>query len=153
MTLDKKSLSERDICTKFITPALRSAGWDEMAQVREEVSFTKGRIIVRGNLVARGENKRADYVLYYKPNIPIALIEAKDNSHSVGDGLQQGLAYAETLNIPFVFSSNGDGFVFHDRSGTSPEKEITLDNNSFPSPDDLWSRYRDLEGLHTLGKN
>ena len=147
MTLDKKSLSERDICTKFITPALRMAGWDEMAQIREEVSFTKGRIIVRGNLVARGENKRADYILYFKPNIPIALIEAKDNTHSIGDGLQQALGYAETLNIPFVFSSNGDGFVFHDRSGTGSERETTLDNNSFPSPDDLWSRYRAWKGL------
>ena len=101
-------------CTKFITPALRQAGWDEMAQIREEVSFTKGRIIVRGKLVSRGKGKRADYILYYKPNIPIALIEAKDNTHATGDGMQQGLDYAETLKIPFVFSSNGDGFVFHD---------------------------------------
>ena len=90
MTIDKKSLSERDICTKFITPALRKAGWDEMAQIREEVSFTKGRIIVRGKLVSRGKGKRADYILYYKPNIPIALIEAKDNTHATGDGMQQG---------------------------------------------------------------
>src|SRR5438093_4038058 len=115
--MNKKQLSERDICTKFITPSLRQAGWDEIAQLREEVSFTKGRIIVRGKLVARGKAKRADYILYYKPNIPIALIEAKDNNHSVGAGLQQGLEYAETLNIPFVFSSNGDGFVFYDRTG------------------------------------
>ena len=92
--MDKKSLSERDICTKFITPALRKAGWDEMAQIREEVSFTKGRIIVRGKLVSRGKGKRADYILYYKPNIPIALIEAKDNTHAIGDGMQQGLEYA-----------------------------------------------------------
>ena len=98
--MDKSSLSERDICTKFITPALRQAGWDEMSQIREEVSFTKGRIIVRGKLVSRGKGKRADYILYYKPNIPIALIEAKDNTHSVGDGMQQGLDYAETLEIP-----------------------------------------------------
>src|SRR4030081_107967 len=90
--MDKRSLTERDICTKFITPALRNAGWDEMLQIREEVSFTKGRIIVRGKLVSRGKAKRADYVLYFKPNIPLALIEAKDNSHSVGDGMQQGLA-------------------------------------------------------------
>ena len=90
MTIDKKSLSERDICTKFITPALRKAGWDEVAQIREEVSFTKGRIIVRGKLVSRGKGKRADYILYYKPNIPIALIEAKDNTHATGDGMQQG---------------------------------------------------------------
>ena len=115
--MDKKSLSERDICTKFIAPALRKAGWDGQLQIREEVSFTKGRIIVRGTLVTRGQAKRADYVLYYKPNIPIALIEAKDHTHAIGDGMQQGLDYAETLNIPFVFSSNGDGFVFHDRTG------------------------------------
>jgi type I site-specific restriction endonuclease len=79
--MDKRTLSERDICTKFITPALRKAGWDEMLQIREEVSFTKGRIIVRGKLVSRGQAKRADYILYYKPNIPLALIEAKDNAH------------------------------------------------------------------------
>src|SRR5476649_1919327 len=103
--MDKKLLSERDICTKFITPAVKDAGWDEMSQIREEVSFTKGRIIVRGKLVSRGKAKRADYILYYKPNIPIAIVEAKDNNHSVGDGMQQALDYATTLNIPFVFSS------------------------------------------------
>jgi type I restriction enzyme, R subunit len=145
--MDKTGLSERDICTKFITPALRSAGWDEMTQIREEVSFTKGRIIVRGKLVTRGRGKRADYVLYYKPNIPIALIEAKDNAHSVGDGIQQALDYAETLNIPFVFSSNGDGFVFHDRTGESQPREITLALDAFPSPDNLWARYRSWKGL------
>ena len=116
--MDKTQLSERDICTKFITPALRQAGWDEMTQLREEVSFTKGRIIVRGKLVTRGKAKRADYILYSKPNIPLAVIEAKDNNCGVGDGIQQALGYAETLQIPFVFSSNGDGFVFHDRSLT-----------------------------------
>jgi type I restriction enzyme, R subunit len=87
--MNKKDLSERDICTKFITPAVTQAGWDLQSQVREEVAFTKGRIIVRGKLVTRGKAKRADYILYYKPNIPIALIEAKDNQHSVGDGMQQ----------------------------------------------------------------
>ena len=147
IALDKRSLSERDICTKFITPALRKAGWDEMTQIREEVSFTKGRIIVRGNLVSRGKGKRADYVLYYKPNIPIALIEAKDNSHSIGDGLQQGLDYAESLEVPFVFSSNGDGFVFHDRTGKNAVRETFLNNDSFPSPEDLWARYRAWKGL------
>src|SRR3954470_19369104 len=101
--MDKRSLSERDICTKFITPALRAAGWDEMLQIREEVSFTKGRIIVRGKLVSRGRAKRADYVLYFKPNIPLALIETKDTSHSVGDGIQQGLEYVATFDIRFVF--------------------------------------------------
>jgi type I restriction enzyme R subunit len=145
--IDKSGLSERDICTKFITPAVRQAGWDEMLQIREEVSFTKGRIIVRGKLVSRGKAKRADYILYYKPNIPIALIEAKDNSHSVGDGLQQGLEYAIAFDIPFVFSSNGDGFVLHDRTGASASTETTLALEHFPSPADLWARYRAWKGL------
>ena len=145
--MDRKSLSERDICTKFITPALRKAGWDEMTQVREEVSFTRGRITVRGKLASRGKGKRADYVLYYKPNVPIALIEAKDNTHAIGDGMQQGLDYAETLNVPFVFSSNGDGFVFHDRTGASAERETTIALDAFPSPGELWARYRAWKGL------
>ena len=145
--MDKRSLSERDICTKFITPALRGAGWDEISQLREEVSFTKGRIIVRGKLVTRGKAKRADYILHFKPNIPIAVIEAKDNTHSVGDGMQQALDYAETLNIPFVFSSNGDGFVFHDRTGASTPHEADLPLDAFPSPADLWGRYRTWKGL------
>lgn len=140
--LNKKLLSERDICTKFITPALRKSGWDEQSQVREEVSFTKGRIIVRGKLVTRGKAKRADYILYYKPNIPIAIIEAKDNNHAMGDGMQQALAYAETLQIPFVFTSNGDGFVFHDRTGKGQTRETNLPLDAFPSPAALWERYR-----------
>lgn len=145
--MDKRSLTERDICTKFILPAIRRAGWDDMLQVREEVYFTKGRIIVRGRLVTRGKAKKADFVLYYKPNIPIALIEAKDNNHSVGDGMQQGLDYAATLDIPFVFSSNGDGFVFHDRTGQSAAIETNLGLDTFPSPADLWARYRVWKGL------
>jgi type I restriction enzyme R subunit len=130
-SLDKRSLSERDICTKFVTPAVKRAGWDEMSQIREQVYFTKGRIIVRGKLVTRGKAKFADYILYYKPNIPVALIEAKDNNHSVGDGMQQGLEYATTLDIPFVFSSNGDAFVFHDRNLRCPggtQKVLRLSN-------------------------
>jgi len=145
--MDKRSLSERDICTKFITPALRAAGWDEMTQLREEVTFTAGRIIVRGRLVARGKRKRADYVLDFKPNVPIAVIEAKDNRHAVGDGMQQALDYAETLNIPFAFSSNGDGFVFHDRTGAGKCLETTLPLDAFPSPATLWARYRTWKGL------
>ena len=145
--IDKRSLSERDVCTKFITPALRDAGWDEVHQLREEVSFTNGRIIVRGKLVSRGRAKRADYLLSYQPNLPIALIEAKDNRHAIGDGMQQALGYAETLNIPFVFSSNGDGFVFHDRTGASTPRETTLALDAFPSPAELWARYRAWKGL------
>ena len=142
--MDKKQLSERDICTKFITPALRQAGWDELTQLREEVSFTKGRIIVRGRIVKRGRAKRADYILYYKPNIPLAVIEAKDNYCSVGDGLQQALEYADTLHLPFVFSSNGDGFVFHDRTEASGPIEKNLTLTEFPSPAALWARWRRL---------
>ncbi|PYR00183.1 MAG: restriction endonuclease, partial [Acidobacteria bacterium] len=145
--MNKKQLSERDICTKFITPSLRQAGWDEITQLREEVSFTKGRIIVRGKLVTRGKAKRADYILYYKPNIPLAVLEAKDNNCSVGDGIQQALGYAETLQIPFVFSSNGDGFVFHDRTVTSGTIEQNLQLHEFPPPTTLWARYRVWKGL------
>ncbi|MCB1805146.1 MAG: DEAD/DEAH box helicase family protein, partial [Candidatus Competibacteraceae bacterium] len=112
-----------------------------------EVSFTKGRIIVRGKLVTRGKAKRADYVLYYKPNLPIALIEAKDNSQALGAGMQQALGYAETLDIPFVFASNGDGFVFHDRTGQSATVETELALDAFPSPAELWARYRAWQGL------
>jgi type I restriction enzyme R subunit len=145
--VDKQSLSERDICTKFITPAVRQAGWDELSQIREQVYFTKGRIIVRGKLVTRGKAKFADYILYYKSNIPIALIEAKDNNHSVGDGMQQGLEYATTLDIPFVFSSNGNAFVFHDRTGQSEKRETELSLNAFPTPEALWRKYRAWKGL------
>lgn len=139
--MEKKTLSERDICTKFITPAIVNAGWDIQTQVLEEVGFTKGRVIVRGRMHTRGEAKRADYVLYHKPNLQIALIEAKDNNHRVGDGMQQALSYAEALDIPFVFSSNGDGFLFHDKTGTGSTVETELKLNEFPSPDDLWQRY------------
>lgn len=145
--VDKRSLNERDICTKFITPALRRAGWDEISQIREEVRFTKGRIIVRGRMVRRGESKRADYILYYKPNIPIAVLEAKDNTRAMGEGIQQALGYADTLKIPFVFASNGDGFVFHDTTGQSPERERNLSLDEFPSPDALWAKYCAWKGI------
>ncbi|MBA3638096.1 MAG: DEAD/DEAH box helicase family protein [Acidobacteria bacterium] len=145
--MNKQELSERDICTKFITPALRRAGWDEQTQLREEVSFTKGRVIVRGRMVSRGKAKRADYILYFKPNIPLAVIEAKVNHCSVGDGIQQALEYADTLKVPFVFSSNGDGFVFHDRTVTSGGIESNLSLDEFPSPAMLWTRYREWKGL------
>jgi len=106
--IDKKTLSERDICTKYITPAIYQAGWDIHTQVREEVTFTNGRVIVQGLQVSRGRPKRADYILYYKPNIPIAVIEAKRNTYGVGDGMQQALSYAEMMDVPFVYSSIGD---------------------------------------------
>lgn len=147
--IDKKSLSERDICTKFITPAIKKAGWNTQTQLLEEVSFTDGKIYVRGKITARGTRKRADYILYYKPNIPIAIVEAKDNKHSVKAGIQQGLDYAQILDIPFVFSSNGDGFFFHDKTQTSGSIETELDNDSFPSPQELWAKYKQYKGIET----
>ncbi|MFT4452990.1 EcoAI/FtnUII family type I restriction enzme subunit R [Pseudomonas sp. RTCS2] len=145
--MDKNSLTERDICSKYITPAITAAGWDLHKQVREEVSFTKGRIIVRGKLHSRGESRRADYILYHQANLPLAVIEAKDNKHALGAGMQQALGYAEALDVPFVFSSNGDGFLFHDRSGTGAQKETELSLEQFPSPDELWQRYCQWKGL------
>jgi len=147
--LGLNKLSERDICTKYITPAIQQAGWDIQTQVREEVSFTKGRIIVRGKLHSRGEQKRADYILYYKTNIPIAIIEAKDGAHSVGSGMQQALNYAETLEIPFVFSSNGNAFLFHDRTGNAPQTEQEISLYEFPAPENLWLRYCEWKGIKT----
>ncbi|MBP8285002.1 MAG: DEAD/DEAH box helicase family protein, partial [Chromatiaceae bacterium] len=148
--MNKKALTEADIRTKFITPALVGANgdkWDLMTQVREEVYFTKGRVMVRGKSVRRGVARRADYILVYKPNIPLALIEAKDNHHAVGDGMQQALDCAEMLDIPFVYSSNGDAFLEHDRTVTSGAvtREIPLDQ--FPSPEELWTRYCQAKGL------
>ncbi len=144
--MDIKTLSERDICTKFITPALERSGWDMHMQIREEFPLTKGRIIVRGKIHARGQNKRADYVLFYKPNMPIAVIEAKDATHSVGSGMQQALGYAELLQVPFVFSSNGKGFLFHNKIAVGDvEREIALDE--FPSPDVLWDLWRAAQGM------
>ncbi|KXO08141.1 EcoAI/FtnUII family type I restriction enzme subunit R [Marinobacter excellens] len=146
--MDKKQLTERDICTKYINPALQNAGWDMHSQIREEVSFTAGRIIVRGRLHTRGKRRRADYVLSYKKNLPIAIIEAKDNNHGLGDGMQQALAYSDALDAPFVFSSNGDGFLFHDRTGLFGQTETTLRLDEFPSPETLWELYCQHKGIH-----
>ncbi|MEI7423749.1 MAG: DEAD/DEAH box helicase family protein [Prolixibacteraceae bacterium] len=145
--IDKKSLSERDICTKFITPAIEKSGWNRLTQFLEEVSFTDGKIYVRGKLTARGEKKRADYILYYKPNIPVAIIEAKDNKHSVRSGIQQALDYAKILDIPCVFSSNGDGFLFHDRTATDENIESELSMEHFPTPEQLWEKYKIYKGI------
>jgi type I restriction enzyme R subunit len=147
--MNKKSLTEADIRTKFITPAIVGEGgskWNVMSQLREEIYITKGRVIVRGKTVKRGEAKKVDYLLYYKPNLPIAVVEAKDNNHAVGAGMQQALDYAEILDLPFAYSSNGDAFLEHDRTGSggAVEREISLDQ--FPSPEDLWARYRIAKG-------
>jgi type I restriction enzyme R subunit len=145
--MNKKELSERDICTKFITPAIKAAGWDIDLQISEEKTLTAGRIYVKGKLHTRGKQKRADYILYYKPNIPIAIIEAKDNKCSVRAGIQQALEYAEMLDIPFVYSSNGDGFYEHDKGLTNGEIEREIALHEFPSPDELWRRYKILKGI------
>lgn len=145
--MNKKSLSEQDICTKFITPAIQQSGWDIQKQIRQEYTFTDGRIIVRGRLHTRGKRRRADYVLFHQKNLPIAVIEAKDNKHSIGAGMQQALAYSDSLDVPFVFSSNGDAFLFHDKTGLSgnTETEITLDQ--FPAPEQLWQWFSQYKGL------
>jgi type I restriction enzyme R subunit len=147
--MNKKDLTERDICTKIIMPALLKAGWDSNLQIREQVFFTDGKVYVNGRLTSRGTRKFADYILYYKPNIPIAVIEAKDNNHTVRSGIQQALSYADILDIPSVFSTNGDGFLYHDKTIKNGvlEKEISL--NNFPSPEQLWQKYKHYKNIQT----
>lgn len=151
--MNKYELSERDICTKFITPAIQEAGWLQH-QFREEVGLTDGRVMVRGKLAARIRNpeakggpKRADFVLYARPNVPIAIVEAKQAKFSVGHGMQQALVYAEMLDAPFAISSNGDGFLIHDRTGLTQPVERELQLGEFPSLDDLWPVYQQWKGL------
>jgi type I restriction enzyme R subunit len=151
--MDQYQLSERDICTKFITPAIVQAGWQQH-QFREEVKLTDGRVMVRGKLAARIKNpdakggpKRADFVLYARPSVPIAVVEAKQARFSVGHGMQQALVYAEMLDAPFAISSNGEGFLIHDRTGITQPVERELQLSQFPSLDDLWPLYQQWKGL------
>jgi type I restriction enzyme R subunit len=146
---NKKDLSERDICTQYILPALVKAGWNVEKQIREQVFFTDGRIIVKGKKTVRGERSFADFVLYHKPNMPIAVIEAKDNTHGVGAGLQQALKYSKILDLPVAFSSNGDGFIEHDHTGSSSQVERALSLDNFPSPEELWQKYKKFKGIET----
>src|SRR5262245_4218795 len=145
--MSKKDFNETEICQNFIPPAIARAGWDLHTQIRREFAFTAGRVIVRGKVAARGQKKRADYLLFVQSNLPVAIVEAKDNNHPVGGGMPQALKYAETLDVPFVFSSNGDAFLFHDRTGRSTPVEQTVSIDRFPSPADLWSRYRGWKGI------
>jgi type I restriction enzyme, R subunit len=147
---DKKALSECDICDLLITPSLKSAGWDAMRQIRREVTLTPGPVVVRGNMSSRNKKKKkfADYVLYWEPSVPIAVVEAKDNHHTVGQGLQQALGYADILDVPSAFSSNGDAFASHNKvvaDGEDIETELPLD--SFPAPALLWQRYKKYRGI------
>ena len=142
--MKKHEMTEEDIKLQFITPAIENAGWNRTMQIKMEYSFTDGQMIVRGNCVKRGSKKRADYLLYYQSNLPLAIIEAKDNAHSIGDGMQQALSYAACLDVPYVYSSNGDGFLEHDRK-TGKERELKLED--FPSPDALWQRYKSADHI------
>ncbi|WP_444915555.1 EcoAI/FtnUII family type I restriction enzme subunit R [Microbulbifer sp. TRSA007] len=146
--MDKKQFSEADIITKCILPAIEQAGWDRHNQLRQEVKLRDGKVIVRGQVGARKTVKSADIVLYLKPGIPLAVIEAKANKHGIGKGMQQALDYARLLDVPFVFASNGDGFVFHDKTaldnGGPLERQIPLQD--FPGPETLWQKYRDWKG-------
>lgn len=150
--MDKKELTEQEIRTRYITPAIKNAGWQEH-QIREEYQLTAGRIVARHNTCIRDINtiKRADYVLFYNFHTPIAVIEAKDNKHKISDGIQQALGYAEMLNIPFVFSSNGDAFLFHNKYASENEKiekEISL--AEFPSPDTLMDMYKKYNNIDSV---
>lgn len=149
-TINKKELSEADIRTKYITPAILNAGWNIITQMREEYNVTKGRIVARGKSCKRESPLKADYVLFYKPNKPIAIIEAKDNKHTMSDGMQQALQYASMMNVPFVFSSNGDGFVFHNKYITEGDVETSLSLDEFPSPETLWKMYLEKNNISSV---
>ncbi|MCP9760548.1 DEAD/DEAH box helicase [Aquitalea sp. S1-19] len=138
--LNKTTLTETDIITKFLLPAIKGAGWDDLTQIRQEVKLRDGKVVVRGQLAARNKVKSADIVLYHKMGMPLAVIEAKANKHEMGTGMQQGLDYARLLDVPFAFASNGDGFVFHDKTNPAQlETEIALAD--FPSPTQLWDKF------------
>ncbi|HGX0195628.1 TPA: EcoAI/FtnUII family type I restriction enzme subunit R [Escherichia coli] len=140
--LNLSNLTEADIITKCVMPAILNAGWDNTTQIRQEVKLRDGKVIVRGKVAARRTVKSADIVLYQKPGIPLAVIEAKANKHEIGKGMQQGIEYARLLDVPFVFATNGDGFIFRDATaaeGECLEKQITLDD--FPSPAELWQKF------------
>lgn len=142
--LSIKDLTEEDIKLRFITPALQKSDWDIHSQIRCEYYYTDGKINVRENVASRGKGKKVDYLLSYRSNMPIAIVEAKDNNVTVSHGIQQAIGYAVDLDIPFAYSSNGSGFYEHDRI-TGKEREINLDE--FPTPDKLWNRYKEEKNL------
>jgi len=148
--INKQELSETDICDLFITPAIKNAGWDAVNQIRREVTLTPGPVIVRGNMSSRNKKKKkfADYVLYQEPGVPIGVVEAKDNNYTVSHGMQQALGYAEILEVPSAFSSNGDAFASHNKvpaDGEDIETQFPLE--AFPSPKTIWKRYKQYRGI------
>jgi type I restriction enzyme R subunit len=147
--MDKTNLTETDICDRYISPAIEKAGWDKHLQIFREVFFTDGKIYVRGRMTGRGKRKRSDYVLFFKPNIPLAIVEAKKATFSFSKGIQQALDYASILDVPFVFSSNGEGFLFHDKTATDEKRETILSLEDFPSPETLWAKYQAFKGIKT----
>lgn len=150
-TLHKKFfLNEAEIRSNYITPAIKNAGWKAITQFREEYPITQGRIVTSIGGMKRNKPLHADYVLFYRPNIPLAVVEAKDNNHNIADGMQQALKYAKLLDVPFAFSSNGDGFIFHNKLVTKGDVEISLNLNEFPSPEELWKMYKEGRNLTDL---
>lgn len=148
--INKATLTEADIISKYLLPAIKAAGWDDLTQVRQEVKLRDGKVVVRGQMAARKKVKSADIVLYHKMGLPLAVIEAKANKHEIGKGMQQGLDYARLLDVPFVFACNGDGFVFHDKTNPAKlESEIALED--FPSPGQLWDKLCTWKG-YTLAQ-
>lgn len=147
-SMNKKLYSEADIKEKFITPAIINSGWDEHTQIIREYSITAGRIWVKGKMTARGKKLFADYVLYIS-GIPVAIIEAKENNLSIKSGIQQALKYSNLMDIPFVFSSNGDGFYFHDKTVTDGDIETSLSMDDFPTAEFLWEKYKKFKGIIT----
>ncbi|MGL5336070.1 MAG: EcoAI/FtnUII family type I restriction enzme subunit R, partial [Enterovibrio sp.] len=145
VSINKATLTETDIISKLLLPAIKTAGWDDFTQIRQEVKLRDGKVVVRGQLASRQTVKSADIVLYHKLGLPLAVIEAKANKHEIGKGMQQGLDYARLLDVPFVFASNGDGFIFHDKTNPAKlESEIALEN--FPSPVELWNKFCTWKG-------
>lgn len=153
---NKKELTEIDVCDLYISPAIKNAGWEWGVQVRREFALTPGPVIVRGNMSVRNKKKRkyADYALFWKPGVPIGVVEAKDNTHTVSHGMQQALCYADIMNVPSAFSSNGDAFASHNKvpgDGENIETQFPLE--AFPSPNELWIRYKQYRGIETTDEN
>jgi type I restriction enzyme, R subunit len=145
-------MNEEETRNRLIRPSIVQAGWADH-QIREEYPYTMGRIHVSGRVAKRGEKKKVDFLLEYRQNLPLAIIEAKSSQKDLGTGMQQALGYAAALDVPFVFSANGEGFLFHDRTGLSENIETEISSENFPSPEDLYNRYLIWKGENAAVKN